>query len=131
EALLYAVPGVLLGAAGGVLLAQKLTGAVQQTVTSLYALVNVDRLWLEPRQFAVAALYGIASALIGAWGPAADASRVEPVEALRRGVETRHDREGARGWWMWALASCGVAALCSWRALAAGPPWLALGAALF
>mgnify|MGYP007097528684 CR=1 FL=1 len=49
--------------AGGVLLAQKLTGGVEQTVTALYALVNVDRLWLDPRQFAVAALYGIAAAL--------------------------------------------------------------------
>jgi len=131
EALLYALPGVLLGAAGGVLLAQKLTGAVQQTVTSLYALVNVDRLWLDWRQFAVAALYGIASALIGAWGPAADASRVEPVEALRRGVEKRSESERARGWWKWALAACGVAALCAWRSLTAGPPWLAFGAALF
>ena len=131
EALLYAVPGVLLGAAGGVLLAQKLTGAVQQTVTSLYALVNVDRLWLDWHQFAIAAFYGIASALIGAWGPAADASRVEPVEALRRGVEKRGESDRARGWWKWALAACGVAALCAWRSLTAGPPWLAFGAALF
>ncbi len=131
EALLYAVPGVLLGAAGGVLLARKLSGAVEQTVTSLYALVNVDRLWLEPRQFAVAALYGIASALIGAWGPAADASRVAPVEALRRGVEGRRERGGARGWSVWGVASCGAAALCGWRALVAGPPWLAFGAAFF
>jgi len=131
EALLYAVPGVLLGAAGGVLLAQKLSGAVQQTVTSLYALVNVDRLWLDPRQFAVAAFYGVASALVGAWGPAADASRVEPVSALRRGVEKRREGVSARGWWMWGLAACGVAALCAWRSLTAGPAWLAFGAALF
>ncbi|MEO6786425.1 MAG: FtsX-like permease family protein, partial [Chthoniobacteraceae bacterium] len=130
EALLYAVPGVLLGAAGGVLLAQKLTGAVSQTVTSLYALVNVDRLWLEPRQFAVAAIYGVAAALIGAWGPAADASRVEPVEALRRGVENRRELRSTRGWWVWALVAFGAAALCAWRSLAAGPAWLSYGAAL-
>ena len=131
EALLYALPGVLLGAAGGVLLAQKLTGAVQQTVTSLYALVNVDRLWLDWPQFAVAAIYGIAAAILGAWGPAADASRVEPVEALRRGVEKRSESDRARGWWKWALAASGAAALCAWRSLAAGPAWLAFGAALF
>ena len=113
EALLYALPGVLLGAAGGVLLAQKLSGAVQQTVTSLYALVNVDRLWLDWRQFSVAAIYGIGAAIFGAWGPAAEASRVEPVEALRRGVEKRGERERARGWWLWALAACAVAALCA------------------
>jgi putative ABC transport system permease protein len=131
EALLYALPGVLLGAAGGVLLAQKLTGAVQQTVTSLYALVNVDRLWLDWRQFTVAALYGIAAAILGAWGPAADASRVEPVEALRRGVEKRAESNRARGWWKWALVACVAAALCAWRSLTAGPAWLSFGAALF
>ncbi len=130
EALLYALPGVLLGAAGGVLLAQKLTGAVQQTVTSLYALVNMDRLWLDWRQFAVAAAFGIASAILGAWGPAADASRVDPVAALRRGVEKRREREEARGWWIWGLVACGAALLCAWRSLTAGPPWLAFGAAL-
>jgi putative ABC transport system permease protein len=131
EALLYAVPGVLLGAIGGVALAQKLSGAVQQTVTSLYALVNVDRLWLDPRQFVVAAIYGVGSALVGAWGPAADASRVEPVAALRRGGEARGERGRARGWWAWGLVSIGLAALCAWRALAAGPAWLAFGSAFF
>ena len=131
EALLYALPGVLLGTVGGVLLAQKLSGAVQQTVTSLYALVNVDRLWLDWRQFSVAAIYGVGAALFGAWGPAAEASRVVPVDALRRGVEKKRDSERARGWWIWGLAACGVAALCSWRALTAGPAWVAFGAAFF
>ncbi len=131
EALLYALPGVLLGTVGGVLLAQKLSGAVQQTVTSLYALVNVDRLWLDWRQFSVAAIYGVGAALFGAWGPAAEASRVDPVDALRRGVEKKRDSERARGSWIWGLAACGVAALCSWRALTAGPAWVAFGAAFF
>ena len=125
EALLYALPGVLLGAAGGVLLAQKLSGAVGQTVTSLYALVNVERLWLDPAQFAIAATYGVLAALAGAWGPAAEASRVEPVDALRRGIGSKRDRDRTQGWWSWALAACAAALLCAWRALAAGPPWLA------
>ena len=131
EALLYAILGILLGAAGGVLLAQKLSGAVGQTVTALYTLVNVERLWLEPAQFAVASIYGVTAALLGAWGPAAEASRVETVDALRRGTGSRRDGDSARGWWRWALVSAGLAALCAWRALAAGPAWLAFGAALF
>ena len=89
------------------------------------------RLWLDWQQFAVAALFGVASALIGAWGPAADASRVEPVEALRRGVENRRECELTRGWGLWALVASGVAGLCAWRSLAAGPAWLSYGAALF
>ncbi len=131
EALLYAVPGVLLGTAGGVLLAQKLSGAVGQTITSLYTLVNVERLWLEPRQFAIAAFYGVASALVGAWGPAAEASRVEPVDALRRGVEKPREGAMARGWWLGGILSLGMAALCAWWALAGGPRWIAFGASLF
>ena len=53
------------------------------------------------------------------------------VEALRRGVEKRSESERASGWWKWAFAACGVAALCAWRSLTAGPAWLAFGAALF
>src|SRR6185369_12326102 len=96
EALLYALPGVILGALGGVALARVLTGAVQQTITTLYALVSVDRLWLSPQQFAVAAFFGIGTALVGAWGPASEAAHVEPVDALRRGVEKSRQSTSAK-----------------------------------
>lgn len=130
EALLYAVPGVLLGAAGGVALAQILTGGVERTVSSLYALVSVERLWLEPWQFAVAAFYGLAAALVGAWGPAKDAALVEPADALRRGVEKPREISRARRWWVTGLAMLAAGAVCGWVALHGGPPWLSFGAAL-
>ena len=42
---------------GGVLLARVLTGAVAKTVTSLYVLLSIDRTWLDPWQFVVAAAF--------------------------------------------------------------------------
>ena len=130
EALLYAVPGILLGIVGGLLLASKLTGAVQQTVTSLYALVSVDRLALEPAQFVIAAAYGLLASLAGAWHPAVEASRVQPVDALRRGAGTvRIAGLRARFWWILGLAFAALSLGCSYSALSGGPRWLAFGAA--
>jgi len=130
EALLYAIPGVLLGALGGVALARLLTGTVQQTISALYALVTVDRLWLSPQQFAVATFFGIGTALVGAWSPAADAARVEPVDALRRGTEKPREVSSANRWWLAGLAVLVAGALCGWLALSGWPPWLAFGGAL-
>jgi putative ABC transport system permease protein len=129
EALLYAVPGILIGTAGGVLLAKGLTGAVEQTVSALYTVVNVERLWLSPSQFAVAAFYGIAAALVGAWGPAAEASRVEPVNALRGVAVAVREEISIRRWSMGGIASLGLAASAGFYALAGGPAWMAFVAA--
>lgn len=131
EALLYAIPGILLGVAMGVLLARALTGAVSQTVSTLYAVVNVERLWLNPVQFSVAAIYGILAALVGAWGPAAEASRVEPVNALR-GVsvavrEELHIRRWAFGGGVLLLLAIASGVF----ALGRGPAWMAFAAAFF
>lgn len=130
EALLYAVPGVLLGAVAGVALADKLAAAVGQTVTSLYTLVNVERLWLAPGQFIVAAIYGIAAAVVGAWGPASDAAKVEPAITLRRGGEGRVQLARMRGLWAWGSALLAAGAGCGWLALNGAPAWVAFGAAL-
>ncbi len=129
EALLYAVPGVLLGGVAGVALARLLTGAVEQTITALYALVNVERLWLNPAQFAVAGAYGVAAALVGAWGPAAEASRVEPVAALRGLAGAVREESQIRRWWMGGVA-CLVLAFCAAAyALGSGPAWMAFACA--
>ncbi len=129
EALLYAVPGVLLGGVLGVGLARFLTGAVEQTVTALYALVNVERLWLNPSQFALAAAYGVAAALVGAWGPAAEASRVEPVAALRGVAGAVREELHVRRWWLGGALCLLAAAAAAGGALGKGPAWLAFAAA--
>jgi putative ABC transport system permease protein len=129
EALLYALPGIALGTVGGVLLAQQLSGAVERTVTSLYTLVHIERLMLDPAQFVIASTYGVLAALIGAWAPAAEASRVEPVEALRRSVGEARASVHARRWWIGGLCSAAFAAFVAWLALSGAPRWLAFASA--
>jgi putative ABC transport system permease protein len=129
EALLYAIPGILLGVGLGVLLARALTGAVSQTVSTLYAVVNVERLWLNPVQFAIAAVYGIVAALVGAWGPAAEASRVEPVNALRGIAVAVREEVQIRRWALGGAALLVLAVLASAMALGSGPAWMAFVAA--
>jgi putative ABC transport system permease protein len=129
EALLYAVPGIALGIAGGLLLATKLTGAVEKTVTSLYTLVSIEHLALDPWQFVVAAIFGVLAALVGAWHPAAEASRVQPVEALRRGTGESRGALRARRWWIAGACLVILSLVCARVALAGGPRWLAFASA--
>lgn len=129
EALLYAIPGVLLGSFGGVMLARLLTGAVSQTVTSLYALVNVERIWIEPSVLATAVCYGVGAAVVGAWVPAAEASRVEPVEALRGVAAAVREESGIRRLWVGGFGALAAAGAAAFWALGTGPAWMAFAAA--
>ena len=54
EAIVLGAFGALLGLAGGLLLAQFLVGAVAETISSLYVLVNVRQLALNPWTFVIA-----------------------------------------------------------------------------
>lgn len=131
EALLYAIPGVLVGSFGGIALARMLTGAVSQTVTSLYALVNVERLWIEPSVLITAICYGIGASLVGAWVPAAEASRVEPVEALRGVAAAVREESSIQRFWLWGLGALAAAGGFAFWALGSGPAWMAFAAAFF
>ncbi|MEI9898475.1 MAG: FtsX-like permease family protein [Chthoniobacter sp.] len=129
EAGIFGCLGVAVGMVGGVLLARVLTGAVAKTVTSLYVLLSIDRTWLDPWQFALAAFFGLATVIVGAWLPAAEAARVDPVHALSLGAHA----EGAvvrapRHAWL-GLGVLAVAALAGWRALHGGHPAWSFAAA--
>lgn len=122
--------GVALGSVAGVFLAQGLVGAVAKTISSLYLLVSIDRSLWSWSDLALAASFGLCSVLAGAWLPAAEATRVEPVEALSPGAHAQAVLErGARGWqWIgfWFLVGAGVLA---WATLELGPPSLSFGVA--
>jgi putative ABC transport system permease protein len=122
EACVFGFLGVAVGMVGGVLLARVLTGAVARTVTSLYVLLSIDRTWLDPWQFALAAFFGMATVLIGAWLPAGEAARVDPVQALSLGAHA----EGAVArtpHYAWIGVSVLVTALlAAWLALHGGHP---------
>jgi len=139
EAGVFGVFGIALGIAGGVLLARLLTGAVAETISSLYVLLSIDRMWLSPTQFAIAAFFGFASVIVGAWLPASEAARVDPVESLSLGAHAgMAQARMPRHAWL-GLCALAMAALSGWYALHGGPPvwsfaaafWVLAGSAFF
>jgi putative ABC transport system permease protein len=83
--------GSLLGAALGVLLAQRTLHAVTITVSSLYAFIVPEALSLPPAAILRAILSGLGVALAASVVPALDATRVPPCEDLAPvAMERRH-----------------------------------------
>ena len=87
EAIVLGSIGAFLGLAGGLLLARFLVGAVTETISSLYVLVNVKQVALDPRTFVIAWTIGLAAVIASAWLPAHAAAQMEPVHALHGGVD--------------------------------------------
>lgn len=109
EALIFGVLGIAAGLVGGVALAEGLTGSVARTVSSLYVLISIGRPAWEAPPFAWAAVAGIASVLAGAWMPADEAARADPVAALDHGARMERFDTGhiAR----WSMLGAGLLAM--------------------
>ncbi len=122
EAALLGALGIALGAVGGVALARVLTGAVAQTISSLYVLLSIDRSWLNPAQFLTAAIFGFGAVLLGAWLPASEAARINPVAALSLGAHAEQAVARAPRWSGLGVVFLAAAALACWLALHFGPP---------
>ena len=122
EACFFGVLGIIVGAGGGIVLARTLSGAVAETISSHYVLLSIDRNWLSPGQFVAAFIYGILSVVAGAWLPAGEASRIDPVQALSPGGYAERAIADRRHWSLFGIAFLAVAGLASWLALTAGPP---------
>jgi putative ABC transport system permease protein len=131
EAISLGLIGVLLGLVGGTLLARLLSGAVAETISSLYVLVNVKRVALEPWSFALAGIIGLGSVIASAWLPARAAANMEPVRALHGGTTLERSVNPSPAWFWSGLLSILLAAIFSFLALSTGPPWLGFAAALF
>ena len=86
EAIVLGSIGAFLGLAGGLLLARFLVGTVAETISSLYVLVNVKQVELDPWTFVMAWMMGLGSVVVSAWLPARSAARMEPVRALQGGI---------------------------------------------
>jgi putative ABC transport system permease protein len=132
EALILGVLGIVTGIAGGAALAEGLTGSVARTVSSLYVLISIGRPDWEALPFASAAGLGIASVLAGAWVPADEAARADPVAALDHGARMDRFRGGSIG--RWAMLGMGllcVAWICCEGALLGVGAWLSFGASFF
>ncbi len=155
EAIVLGAIGSFLGLAGGLLLARLLVGAVAATISSLYVLVNVGQVSVDPWTLLIAWLIGLASVIVSAWLPAHAAAHLEPVRALhggsslqgaavcnrrllgsavsnRRSLEESGGLESAPPWCLWSgLVSVFLAGAFSFLALSTGPPWLGFAAAFF
>jgi len=131
EACVFGALGVALGAGAGILLARVLTGAVAKTISSHYVLLSIDQTWLSPVQFLTAGIYGLLSVFAGAWLPAGEASRIDPVWALSPGAYAEHSAVGMRHWGIYGILTLAAAVLSSWLALKAGPPSWGFAAAFF
>jgi putative ABC transport system permease protein len=122
EACFFGILGIAFGAFGGIILARALAGAVAKTISSHYVLLSIDRNWLSPGQFVAASIYGVIAVLAGAWLPAGEASRIDPVQALSPGGYAERSIARRRRWGIFGIALLAVAGLASWLALTVGPP---------
>ena len=129
EALVFGIPGVILGILAAFPLAGLLVGAVGQTISSLYVLVSIEKLAVTPWQIAAAALAGLASVLAAAWIPSDEATKVQVTRALHLGTAMEHYATVPRRWLVYGLASLVLAWAASWFALHTGPALLGFAAA--
>jgi putative ABC transport system permease protein len=129
EACLFGLIGIVLGSAGGLAMGRVMIGAVEKTISSLYLLVSIERVYLDPWQFAVAAAFGVAAVIAGAWMPAAEASRIDPIATLSLAIHTEAHTHRRQRWQWWAILCQALAVILCLVALWKGPPSLAFGGA--
>jgi putative ABC transport system permease protein len=129
EALVFGIPGIILGILAAFPLAALLVGAVGETISSLYVLVSIEKLAVTPWQIAAAALAGLASVLAAAWIPSGEATKVQVTRALHLGTAMEHYATVPRRWLVCGLASLVLAFAASWFALHTGPALLGFAAA--
>jgi len=131
EAIVLGAIGAFLGLAGGLLLARLLVGAVAETISSLYVLLNVEHATSDPWTFLGAWMIGLASVIVSAWLPAHAAAHMDPVRALHGGSVLEKSVRPSPAWLWSGLVSIFLAGAFSCLALSTGPPWLGFAAAFF
>ncbi len=131
EALLFGVPGVLLGLLAAIPLASLLTGAVARTISSLYVLVSIERLEFSVWQVLAAAAAGLFSVVAAAWLPAREATRIDVTRALHLGTAMEEATTAPRRWLVAGVLQLAAAGLLAVLALQTGPPVLGFASAFF
>lgn len=131
EAIVVGLIGVTLGVFGGILLARSLLDAMSQVVSTHYILVSIEQPFFSPRRIAEASIAGFATVILGAWLPAREAARIQPVDALRnpRLFETKSPR--ALRLFLIGGVSVALAGTLAWLALITGPAWFSFASCFF
>jgi len=129
EALVFGIPGIILGILAAFPLAGLLVGAVGETISSLYVLVSIENLAVTPWQIAAAATAGLVSVLTAAWIPSGEATKVQVTRALHLGTAMEHYATVPRRWLACGIICLAGAIAASWLALHTGPALLGFAAA--
>jgi putative ABC transport system permease protein len=85
EGAILGLLGAFLGVGIGLVMAKFTLASVSKTVTALYILVRTDTLSISPATVILGILIAVAVSVISAVGPALEASRTKPREALNIG----------------------------------------------
>jgi putative ABC transport system permease protein len=82
EGAILGLVGAILGIGVGLVMAKFILASVSRTVTALYILVKAERLTISPTTLILGALISVAVSIVSAAGPAWEAARTKPREAL-------------------------------------------------
>ncbi|MEW6367280.1 MAG: FtsX-like permease family protein [Acidobacteriota bacterium] len=88
EAAILGVAGGVVGLAGGAAASGLSLRAMSDPVQNIYGLTEGASTHVDGRLVVLALTLGIVASLLGAWAPARNASRIDPVEALAKGTYT-------------------------------------------
>jgi putative ABC transport system permease protein len=101
---------------------------VGTTISSLYALISIERLAIEPDQIALALVAGIGSSLLAAWRPAREAAACDPALVLRNGSLMDSFAIESKRWGIFGIFALGLAIVISYWTLTGGGRLLGFGA---
>ncbi len=130
EATVSALLGAALGLPLAGWLAGNMLGSVGQAISAHYVQMSLEQVVWQASDVWLAGLGAMAAALAGAWWPALEATRVDPVAVLRPGRDADSPQNGRRVWLWLAVAFTAAAAWLAWQALHTGPAWLSFAACL-
>ncbi len=131
EAALLGALGCAVGCLAGVAFARVMIGAVEQTISTLYVLVSIEHLAVEPWHFATGVCFGMAAVFVGAWIPARHAAQLHPVAALSLGTHSDAALTRVPRLTLFAPVCGALAAIACFVALRFGPASMAFVGAFF
>lgn len=120
--------GSLVGLAVARPLATIIAAPVGQTISSLYALVAIERMGISLDQVLLALGAGIGASLLASWKPAAEAAGSDPATILRSGSLMDSFPLRSRHWAAFGFFALLISSAMSWWALRGGGRFLGFAA---